>query len=175
MNVSDYSLFELFVLDLFYWLMIQGLIGFISAHLPRRLIQPTRHIYQVRQWEKDGAIYQKWFNIKKWKPIVWDAGKFFQKDFSKDHVDPKNPKNLERWIIETCRAEWCHWVTFFFILPLFSFNPSGLMYFWFLYDATLNIVPIIVQRYNRPRLMRLLERINPIPQTDTVRKWYSQV
>ncbi|MEN6409734.1 MAG: hypothetical protein ABFD44_08495 [Anaerolineaceae bacterium] len=164
MDVNELSNFKLFIFDLIYWLVIQSGIGFLSAHLPKRFIQPGRRMFRMRPWEENGAIYQKWFKIKSWKPIVWDAGKVFQKDFSKDHVDTKDPKNLERWIIETCRAEWCHWVTFFFIVPLFTFNPPGMMFFWFLYDTVLNIAPIIVQRYNRPRLAHLLERMMQIPQ-----------
>jgi glycosyl-4,4'-diaponeurosporenoate acyltransferase len=167
MDANEFSTFELFIFDLFYCLIVQGLIGFVSAHLPKRVIQPERKIYRVRPWEKNGAIYQQWFKIKNWKWIAWDAGKVFQKDFSKDHVDTKDPKNLERWIIETCRAEWCHWVTFFLILPLFTFNPPGLMYFWFLYDTILNIVPIIIQRYNRPRLIHLLDCVKRITQKNT--------
>jgi glycosyl-4,4'-diaponeurosporenoate acyltransferase len=160
---AEFSTIELFFIDLIYWLFVQGLVGFISAHLPPRLIDPRRRIYQTRRWEKDGSIYQRWFRIKNWKPIVWDAGRVFQKDFRKDHVDAADPQHLDRWIVETCRAEWCHRVTFVFILPLFSFNPPGMMYFWVLYDSLLNLVPIVVQRYNRPRLVRLMRRLTRLP------------
>lgn len=163
MLTAEVSTVELFFFDLFYWLFVQGLVGFISAHIPKRLINPQRKIYQTRKWEKEGSVYQRWFHIKDWKPLIFDAGRIFQKDFHKDHVDVNDPQHLERWIMETCRAEWCHWVTFIFIFPLFSFNPPGLMYIWILYDALLNLVPIIVQRYNRPRLMRLLKRLTRLP------------
>lgn len=158
MNTAELTTTELFFADLFYMLFIQSLVGFIAAHLPKKVIDPQRKMYQVRSWEKDGSFYQRVFKIKNWKPIIWDAGRVFQKDFKKDHVDATNPRTLERWILETCRAEWCHWVTFLFILPLFSFNPPGMSFFWLLYDSVLNITPIIVQRYNRPRLIRMLQR-----------------
>lgn len=163
MNTAELSNHELFFVDLIYMLIIQAVIGFISAHLPSRLINPRRKTYQPRKWEKEGNFYQQVFRVKDWKPLVWDAGQVFQKDFKKDHINISNPKNLERWIMETCRAEWCHWVTFILILPLFSFNPPGLIFFWLIYDSVLNLVPIIVQRYNRPRLMRMLHHLTRHP------------
>jgi len=156
MLLEETSSFELFFIDLIYWLIIQGLVGFIAAHRPQKRFNPENWRYRTRKWEKDGRIYQDWFKIKHWKPVVWDAGRVFQRDFRKDHVDPANPGNLERWIIETCRAEWCHHITFWFILPLTAFNPPALTQFWLLYDMVLNLVPIVVQRYNRPRLKKLL-------------------
>lgn len=159
MNTAELSNGELFFVDLMYMLIIQAVIGFISAHLPNRILNPRRKAYQPRKWEKEGNFYQSVFHIKNWKPLVWDAGKVFQKDFKKDHVDATNPMSLERWIVETCRAEWCHWVTFVLIVPLFSFNPPGMSFFWLIYDSVLNLAPIIVQRYNRPRLMRMLQRL----------------
>ena len=152
---------KLFIYDLIYWLFFQGVIGFIAARLPMKKFDPEKKLYQTRSWEKNGKVYEEWFHIRKWKHLIWDAGKVFQKDFSKDHVDPKSPEMLRRWIIETCRAEWCHWVTFFFIIPLFITNPPGMINFWLIYDILLNIVPIIVQRYNRPRLIKLLNRFLP--------------
>lgn len=163
MNSAELSNCELFFVDLMYMLIIQAVIGFISAHLPGRIINPQRKRYQLRQWEKGGSFYQRVFHVKNWKPLVWDAGRVFQKDFKKDHVDATNPMTLERWIIETCRAEWCHWVTFILIVPLFSFNPPGMSFFWLIYDSVLNLAPIIVQRYNRPRLMRMLQHLAKHP------------
>ena len=162
MEAIGFTTLELFLTDLFYMLFVQGVVGFISAHLPKKWVNPQRRLYQPKQWEKGGGIYQRVFRIKSWKPIVWDAGKVFQKDFKKDHVDVTNPQNLERWILETCRAEWCHWVTFLLIIPLFSFNPPGMSFFWLIYDTLLNITPIIVQRYNRPRLMKMLSTVKRI-------------
>lgn len=162
MDTAELTTIELFFADLFYMLIVEGMVGFISAHLPKKLLNPRRRIYQPRPWEKDGSIYQRIFKIKNWKPIVWDAGRVFQKDFKKDHVDATNPRSLERWIMETCRAEWCHWVTFILIIPLFSFNPPGMSFFWLIYDSVLNITSIIVQRYNRPRLVKMLDSVKRI-------------
>jgi glycosyl-4,4'-diaponeurosporenoate acyltransferase len=82
--------------------------------------------------------------------------------FSMGRIRSGEAAHLQRWVAETCRAELCHWLA---ILPAFLFflwNPVWLGVVMVLYAIAFNAVPIVAQRYNRPRLLALLGRL-PAP------------
>ncbi len=66
---------------------------------------------------------------------------------------------LESWLKESVRAEICHWAM---IIPCFLFflwNNFALGLGMVAYAFLNNMFPIIVQRYNRPRMRKLLAHL----------------
>ena len=62
-------------------------------------------------------------------------------------------------IAETCVAECVHWALIVLSLGLFLFWRGGWAFaFWLVYNILGNVPFIIIQRYNRPRLVMLEER-----------------
>lgn len=62
-------------------------------------------------------------------------------------------------MIETQRAELTHW---FLIPPAFLFflwNPAWAGWVMVIYALVVNLPFIMIQRYNRPRLERVLKKI----------------
>lgn len=147
------------IIDCVAWAIIQPFIAWLGIQFPPQWIQPDLWLYKERSWEKEGMLYQKLFRVRSWKAKLPDGGSLFRDDFKMSELGVLNEQTLQRWILETCRSELVHW---------FAMFPAGLFFLWnkwqvgivmIIYAFTVNIIPIIVQRYNRPRLKRLLDLV----------------
>ena len=147
------------IIDCVAWGIIQPFIAWLGIQFPPQWIQPDLWLYKERSWEKGGMLYQKLFRVRSWKAKLPDGGSLFRDDFKMSELGVLNEQTLQRWILETCRSVLVHW---------FAMFPAGLFFLWnkwqvgivmIIYAFTVNIIPIIVQRYNRPRLKRLLDLV----------------
>lgn len=134
----------------FYHFVMRLAVGYtINAKFHNRM-DYTRKWFREKSFEQ--ALYKK-IKVKKWKKLI---PSFNPQDFRLDKHSP------EEIIQVTCQAEIVHEIIMplSFIPVIFSiwFGSAGV--FWitscvmFLFDATL----VILQRYNRPRLMRLIKK-----------------
>lgn len=130
----------------------------IGNALPRQWFLWDRFPYRSFQWEHDGSIYLK-LRIREWKDKLPDMSRIDQNMYPK-HVDlHKSGENLTRLVQETCVAEFCHWM-----LILLS---AAVLWIWkgiggkiiYLLCILGNLPFIIIQRFNRPRLIRTLHRM----------------
>jgi glycosyl-4,4'-diaponeurosporenoate acyltransferase len=113
---------------------------------------------RLRGCERDGRWYERRLHIKAWKDIVPEAGALFGKGFSKRRLMSGSIDHLHRFMIETRRAEVTHWIVLA-IAPLFIlWNPWGLAIVMCVYAVIANGPCIIIQRYNRGRLVRVIGR-----------------
>ena len=68
-------------------------------------------LYRTKDWEHNGRFYTKYLKIKKWKDYL---PQYISKNgFSKRNlmsVTKLNVKYINNFILETCRAEWNHFV-----------------------------------------------------------------
>ena len=108
--------------------------------------------------KKECQIYEK-LGIKYWKDHVLELG--FLGGFSKKKVsDPKDPEYIKLFIQECNVGSTVHLVNFFQgIVLLFVFPHDFVKYFVVTavcINAFLSLLPIMVLRYNIPRLRRLL-------------------
>jgi len=130
----------------------------------RRLITSLSNQY-FRPREREASIYERlgvrrfkrylptggdiYANLMKWHPIL-------------DRADGL-VATLSRFERRTRLAETTHLVTFIFFatIAVVGFAAGGRLVFIFLltmFNVGFNVYPIMVQRYNRHRLLRLLER-----------------
>lgn len=145
------------LLDCIAWTIIQTSVAYLSMGFPPSILNPESWLYRTRHWEASGAIYNDIFHVKRWKSRLPYGGGLFQNDFTMKTVASHEEGYLKLWIQESCRAELCHWVA---IIPAFIFflwNPFWLWGVMVFYAMLFNLIPIIVQRYNRPRLLRILK------------------
>lgn len=139
------------------WAAIQSLSGYIAFKIPDRFFKPNFFLYRTRKWEKEGRIYETVFKIKTWKKLLPDGGNFFKGGFAKKKLASNKQEYIEKFIIETCRAELTHWLA---IAPFWMFgfwSDGSVIKYMFIYAVAANMPCIIAQRYNRPRLKKLLE------------------
>ena len=70
-----------------------------------------------------------------------------------------DPHYLQVFIRETWRGELCHWTVLAFTPLFFLWNPWWADLVCLAYALAANLPCIIVQRYNRLRLRKLLSRM----------------
>jgi glycosyl-4,4'-diaponeurosporenoate acyltransferase len=113
---------------------------------------------EPRAWERGGRLYEGVFGIKGWKGWLPDAARWFGGGFAKGTLAANHPDYLRRFVRETWRGELCHWAALGFAPVFFLWNPWWADLVMFGYALLANLPCIVVQRYNRLRLQRLLAR-----------------
>jgi glycosyl-4,4'-diaponeurosporenoate acyltransferase len=132
----------------------------VVDHMDEKSLERWRQILHSHNWEKNGDVYQQFFDVKKWKDRLPEMGDNSPNQFRKTRMNTTDPMYLYIFILETVRAEMCHGLAFIFGILVLMNNPTvpGL-FFLLLYITLVNVPFVIIQRFNRPRLERLLEHI----------------
>lgn len=140
---------------------IVGVMGvpsfFLGEKLPRSWFKADAFPFRCYAWEKDGRIYEK-IGIHKWKTLTPDMSKYIKRTFAKQGNIMRDPEHLRRFVAETCSAEFVHWMlillspVFIVLMDTYGILPMILYILG-------NLASIIIQRYNRPRLIKLIQRI----------------
>jgi glycosyl-4,4'-diaponeurosporenoate acyltransferase len=149
---------ETIILDVLAWLVFHLGIGYGSSRIPLEWLNPDHRLFQPFTWEKGGGIYQQRFRVRSWKHFIPNGSALYPGTFSIRNLPTDDPAYLERWLKESVRAEVCHWVM---IIPGFFFflwNDVAVGLGMVAYAFLNNLVPIIIQRYNRPRARKLLDK-----------------
>ncbi len=138
--------------------------GYAAHRIPDPALRRDR-LLALRRFERDGRAYERVLRIKAWKDTLPEAGSLFRGGFSKRHVVRHDRAYLEQFLAETRRAERAHWAIAALGPVFFAWNPWWLASAMLGYAIVANVPCILVQRYNRARLVRLLDRR---PVTDRV-------
>lgn len=131
---------------------------FIGNALPRRWFRWERFPYRSFSWEREGQIY-KAIRIQDWKDKVPDMSKLCSGMVRKEVRGRPTAGSTERLIAESCVAEAVHFALLFASLPVtVIWNGAG---GWIVYCLCIlgNLPFMLIQRYNRPRLCKLLARL----------------
>lgn len=130
--------------------------GYVAHRVPERWLLRDPWVLRLRRPERSGRLYDRILHIKRWKDLLPEAGALFRGGFSKRKVERHDREYLERFLVETRRAELAHW-------PILALGPTFFLWMpWWLASAMLayavvaNLPCILVQRYNRVRLDRML-------------------
>ena len=144
--------------DCFVYLAIISIaLFFVGRLLPKKWFCPEAFPYRTYRFEKDGGIYLK-LNIKSWQHRLPDMSRIFTKWFLPKKIDENYRDNLPLMIRETCIAECIHTLEAFLgLYCIVLWTDWGGVILSLLY-ALGNIPFIMIQRYNRPRLMRLWKK-----------------
>jgi len=111
------------------------------------------------------GFYERCFGVKRWKDRLPDGARWIGGGFPKKELAGEDHGYLEEFIRETRRGELCHGCALLFV-PIFClWNPWWGDLVIFAYAIIANLPCIIVQRYNRIRLHRLLARFKAPPST----------
>ena len=146
------------VIDILVWGILQLSIARLSLEFKDKFLSNNR-IFKVLKFEKDGEFYNRYFRIKLWKDKLPDGSKILMNSFSKQTFNAKDLDYLNKFLIEINRAEISHWLQ---ILPaplFFLFNVEWVGYFMIGYALIANIPFILAQRYNRARVIKIIENV----------------
>ncbi|MFW5779872.1 MAG: glycosyl-4,4'-diaponeurosporenoate acyltransferase [Bacillota bacterium] len=146
-------------------LFLGSLIIQISGALIARQIKfdensTKKWLYKTREWEKQGVFYKKYTFVHKWKKFLPDGARFFKNDFRKKHLLAADREYVEKFIAESCRAELAHWLGMLPFILFFVFVYWYVALIMVFYGIIVNLPCIIAQRYNRPRLKKLLNNLD---------------
>jgi glycosyl-4,4'-diaponeurosporenoate acyltransferase len=132
--------------------------GYVAHRRPAAAFDPMRLPYRLMRWERDGRSYER-IRIRRWKDRLPEAGEVFDGGFSKRHLASRDLEYLDRFAVETCRAEFAHWammalvpIWFVLFVPLVAILNVG-------YALGANLPCLLVQRFNRARLLRIRARL----------------
>ena len=143
-------------------LIYVALIGIISQligpFLPRHWFHADRFPFRTYAWEKGGKVYIK-LGIRRWKDLVPDMSRIAKNMVTKKLPLGSGSAQMERLVQETCVAELVHAVLIIFGLWILHLWPGwGGIIFWILYAVFGNLSFMMIQRFNRPRLVRLASK-----------------
>ena len=145
------------LLDIMGWFIIHmGVSWYISNAQPNRFY-PSSWLYRRKGFETE-SLYRKVWKIGKWKAALPDAAHWFKGGFTKKNLRSTETSYLRRFEIETCRGELAHWITFLFSPLFFLWNPVWVGCFMLGYGMIMNLPCILVQRFNRLRLSKVLSQ-----------------
>lgn len=133
------------------------LVAYWSIHLPNEFFQPRSFFFETRSWEKKGKIYERVFQVRKWKDRLPDGASWLA-GFAKNSLQSRDPIYLEKFTIETCRGEFSHWIQTIVILAFVVWNPFPANLIIITYAILSNLPCIISQRHTRCRLMNVYLR-----------------
>ena len=144
----------------FCFLIITGVVAFfVGRLLPKKWFRADLFPYRSFRFEQDGRIYDK-LHIRKWQNKLLDMSKILPFMMPAKNLSGDYKKRLPRMLQETCVAELIHTLNCFAGLYCLKLYPSvGGVIILILYITLFNLPFIIIQRYNRPRLMRLAKRV----------------
>lgn len=145
-----------------FWVSVHFFSGFIVHFIPSSFYKYDNFLFKKRFWELNGKLYEKVFLIKLWKDRLPEAGGLLGiNPFNKKVFTSRDPSYVRRFILETCRAELSHILPFLFLPISFLWNNFlEAQLVMVIYCVLANLPFIIIQRYNRIRLISLLIKIH---------------
>lgn len=115
------------------------------------------HYFREKPWERNGKTYER-LGINFYRKMLVVLG--WEKLNKKDNPVAKNLEALNHLEYRTRQSEFGHLIIFFIVLGfnIFVAVQSGISAsLWLLVlNVLLNLYPIFLQRYNRPRLQRVI-------------------
>jgi glycosyl-4,4'-diaponeurosporenoate acyltransferase len=142
------------VVDVIAWGLVHAATGYAVHRLPVARLGDG-WLYRRRRFETE-RLYRRVLRVPRWKDRVPEAGAVFAGGLSKRHLPPAAAGGLERFVVETRRAELGHWAAAgagpFFLL----WNPWPAGIALIVYGVAANLPCIVIQRYNRLRAERVL-------------------
>lgn len=145
------------------YLVITGIaVFFIGRILPHKWIRENTFPFKAYDFENNGRIYDK-LKISKWKDKMPDASKFMTKIFprimKKKKVEFGTIDEMKFLLKETCIAELAHIIAAITGLACFDLWGGFGGLFVFVANMLFNMIFIVIQRYNRPRLRKMIEML----------------
>lgn len=141
------------------YIAVLGILShFVGQALPRARFSAESFPYRTADWENGGRVYEK-LGIKHWKDALPDMSRIMPDMVKKKMTGQNREQGMDVLIAETCVAEYVHYWLIVLSLGIFLFwRGVWALVFWLVYNILGNVPFILIQRYNRPRLVLLEQR-----------------
>lgn len=144
------------------YLAILGLLCFpFGRLLARRTFDVSRFPFRTHPFEREGKFYDDVFHIRRWQARVPDVSRWAPQIVPKKELSPRlDAPQLRLMVDETCVAELTHLTLCLASLGLPLIWPGTGGWLVLAVDVLLGNLPfILIQRYQRPRLCRMLQKM----------------
>ena len=157
MNVSPWFFVFAVTVSVIYQFAVDGLFAFLVNIMPNKWFE-NKKFFEVSK--KEQRFYEK-LGIRSWKDRVWELGGLG--GFSKAKInDPNDPEYSRRFLVESYKGEVDHIIGMFVGFTVIFIFP--LRFAWIvgvpvaIVNLVLNYMPIMILRYNTPKLKVLHKR-----------------
>lgn len=133
--------------------------GYAAHRLPATSLQRDGRLLRLRPWERNGICYRRLLAVHRWKDRVPEAGAVFAGGVSKRALPSRSAEGLARFAVETRRAERSHWWAMSIGPLALLWNPPIGAIAMVAYGLLVNVPFVVIQRYNRARVERVLRRV----------------
>ena len=142
------------------YLALTGTFGFFAGRIvPKGWFKPEKGWFRSFSFERNGAVYEK-LGIRKWHKKVLDMSRILPGLMPAKNLSGDYGQNLPVMIRETCVAEVVHiTVSIAGLRCLWMWPGIGGVTVTAIHIVLLNLPFILIQRYNRPRLIRLQKKL----------------
>lgn len=144
--------------NLFIFLVFSVVISLITEKLPKCFYFYDTWLYREKKWEKGGIIYERLFLVKKWKDKLPEISDFIKCLFVKKHLKSTKTNYLRKFLLESCKSELTHWLIILSSFTFIFWTDFMSMVRVLIIATILNLPYIIIQRYNRPRIIKLMKK-----------------
>lgn len=146
------------VISILAWALIGVSTGWFMHRVDLAQLTHDSNVSRLRPWETR-SFYRDRLKISRWKDRLPEAGGFFEGGFVKRRISDRSSDHVARWLAETRRAEYTHWLNVAagpLFLTLFPLGPAMVNVGF----AVLAHLPFVaIQRYNRLRLQSTADRL----------------
>lgn len=154
------------ILSVIVEIIINALVATVTAKiLPKHWYEKDCRFFRVSKREQN--FYIKYFKVKLWKDHILELGKLngFRKN---EFKDSSSPEYIKRFIVENNIGYTDHLFSIILGAVLIFFYPSPLIWSMglptILINFIMNYMPVIILRYNTPRLQSALKFAERNPQ-----------
>lgn len=149
------------------WVLIGLSTGWFMHRVDPARLAHDSSVSRLHRWETR-CFYRDRLKISRWKDRLPEAGGFFEGGFAKRRISNRSEDHLNRWVAETRRAEYTHWLNIA-AGPLFLLLfPPGLAMVHLCFALLAHLPFVAIQRYNRLRLQSTADRV---PAQSTSKVW----
>ncbi|WP_299987053.1 hypothetical protein [uncultured Pontibacter sp.] len=142
----------------FAWVLNFMLMMSVSSLMQTFKPKLTATYYKHKNWEKHGEVYS-WLGVNTFRKLLVWVG--WEKLHKAANPVKKDLQALEKLEYNTRQSECGHLIIFFIVLGCsvwVAFDYGLKQSLWLIaLNVVLNVYPILVQRYNRPRLQRAIK------------------
>ena len=158
-GVTESRVFAITIISLAVLVVIDAICAlFVRYCLPKKVFNPFLKVYNVAKGER--KFYER-IGVRKWKDKIPEAGQLFANFAKTEIADMTNNEYVYKFMTETIYAEIMHWLSTALSFLIIFIDLSLALYVALplvIGNMILNILPVMVQRYNRPKLMVLYQR-----------------
>lgn len=146
------------VVNVLAWSVIHIGFAWVGTRAPTAWFKPETWLFRTHDFERSGRCYELLFRVRAWKDLLPDGASWFRGGFAKKRLVSADRDYLIRYTVESCRGEVVHWAVFLAAGVFFLWNTIWVGFIMVAYGLIANVPCIVVLRYNRARLRRILRR-----------------